>query len=145
MRRKLNDVKAPVAAAFIAVAMVVGAVVGLAVARFTDGDGGEGQAVVDRADAPSGAAGATPATPKPSAVPAPAPESAPPAAAAGIAADEAGRVAVARVGGGVVDHVEREDDHGAAWEVDIATSVGEYEVYIDATGQAVRVLGPFAD
>lgn len=61
-----------------------------------------------------------------------------------ISSAQAGQIAARHVGG-TVDHIEREDDHGAAWEVDVITSSGEYEVYVSATGQVVRVLGPFAD
>jgi uncharacterized membrane protein YkoI len=62
-----------------------------------------------------------------------------------ITASQAGQIAARHVGGGVVDHIEREDDYGAAWEVDVYTPRGEYEVYVSATGRVVRVLGPFAD
>jgi uncharacterized membrane protein YkoI len=64
--------------------------------------------------------------------------------AAVITQAQAGQIAARHVGGGVVDHIEREDDYGAAWEVDVYTARGEFEVYVSATGQVVRVLGPFA-
>lgn len=57
---------------------------------------------------------------------------------------QAGQIAARHVGG-VVDHIERDDDFGAAWEVDVTTPRGEYEVYVSATGRVVRVLGPFRD
>jgi uncharacterized membrane protein YkoI len=59
-----------------------------------------------------------------------------------ITADEAGRIAVAHVGGRV-DDVERENDYGAYWEVDVYAPQGEYTIYVSATGQIVRVEGPF--
>lgn len=59
-----------------------------------------------------------------------------------ITADEAGRIAVAHVGGRV-DDIERENDYGAYWEVDVYAPRGEYTIYVSATGQIVRVEGPF--
>jgi hypothetical protein len=41
--------------------------------------------------------------------------------------------------------VYREDDFGAAWEVEVSTPEGEYDVYVNAAGDVVRVDGPFPD
>ena len=51
----------------------------------------------------------------------------------GPAADRAGAAAVDIVGGGQVTGVEREDDDGAAWEVEVVKSDGsKVEVELDA-------------
>ena len=51
----------------------------------------------------------------------------------GPAADRAGAAAVDIVGGGRVTGVEREDDDGAAWEVEVVKSDGsKVEVELDA-------------
>jgi len=68
----------------------------------------------------------------------------PPAGGATITAQRAGEIAAAHVGG-VVDDIERETDYGAAWEVDVYAPNGEYTIYVSATGQIVRVEGPFRD
>jgi uncharacterized membrane protein YkoI len=67
---------------------------------------------------------------------------APPAAGTPITAAEAGRIAAAHVGGRV-DDVERENDYGAYWEVDVYAPDGEYTIYVSASGRIVRVDGPF--
>jgi Peptidase propeptide and YPEB domain len=56
-------------------------------------------------------------------------------------ADEAGRTAVTRLGGGTVAKVEREDEHGrAVWEVDVRRGGGVTRVHVDvATGAVSRV------
>jgi uncharacterized membrane protein YkoI len=59
-----------------------------------------------------------------------------------ISSAEAGRIAAAHVGGRV-DDVERENDYGAYWEVDVYAPQGEYTIYVSASGQIVRVEGPF--
>jgi uncharacterized membrane protein YkoI len=70
------------------------------------------------------------------------PTTSPPPGTTPISADEAGRIAAAHVGGRV-DDVERENDYGAYWEVDVYAPRGEYTIYVSATGQIVRVEGPF--
>lgn len=70
------------------------------------------------------------------------PTTSPPTGTGPISSDEAGRIAAAHVGGRV-DDVERENDYGAYWEVDVYAPQGEYTIYVSATGQIVRVDGPF--
>jgi peptidase YpeB-like protein len=64
-----------------------------------------------------------------------------PAPAGTTTADEAGRTAVARLGGGTVAKVEREDEHGRqVWEVDVRRGGGVTRVHVDvATGAVSRV------
>lgn len=59
-----------------------------------------------------------------------------------ISSAEAGRIAAAHVGGRV-DDIERDNDYGAYWEVDVYAPNGEYTIYVSATGQIVKVEGPF--
>jgi len=61
-----------------------------------------------------------------------------------ITAEQAGEIAAAHVGG-TVDTVSAETDCGAAWDVDVYAPDGEYTLYIGATGEIVRVDGPFND
>ncbi|MFN3217339.1 MAG: hypothetical protein ACE367_12660 [Acidimicrobiales bacterium] len=89
----------------------------------------------------------TPMPPQPTATPAaPAPEPPATAPASGttITRQQAGAIAAAHVGG-TVDSVERESDYGAAWEAEVYAPDGEYTIYVSATGQIVRVEGPFRD
>jgi hypothetical protein len=59
-----------------------------------------------------------------------------------ITAAEAAQIAADHIGG-TAGVVAPEDDFGAAWEVEVFTSQWEYEVYVSASGEVVRVLGPF--
>lgn len=59
-----------------------------------------------------------------------------------ISAQRAGEIAAAHVDGRV-DQIEPERDYGAAWEVEVYAPDGEYVIYVSATGQIVRVDGPF--
>jgi outer membrane biosynthesis protein TonB len=89
----------------------------------------------------------TPAPPRPTAAPAaPAPEPPATAPASGttITRQQAGAIAAAHVGG-TVDSIDRESDYGAAWDVDVYAPDGEYTIYVSATGQIVRIEGPFRD
>ncbi|QAY68856.1 PepSY domain-containing protein [Xylanimonas protaetiae] len=70
------------------------------------------------------------------AAPAPAPE---PAPSGDVTLDEAKRIAVAHVGGGRVTWHERENDHGARWEIEVTRPDGsEVDVYVAADGRVVR-------
>ena len=73
----------------------------------------------------------------------PAPE---PAQAQTIDAQQAGEIAASHVGG-TADSVSREadGDYGATWDVDVYAPDGEYTIYVSATGEIVRVEGPFKD
>jgi Peptidase propeptide and YPEB domain len=62
----------------------------------------------------------------------------------GIGREEARQIAANHVGG-TAKAVYREDDFGAAWEVEVSTPEGEYDVYVNAAGDVVRVDGPFPD
>src|SRR5918997_3697929 len=55
----------------------------------------------------------------------------------GPGADRAKRAAVEAVGGGQVVGVEREDDGGAAWEVEVRKGDREVEVKLDSNLQSV--------
>ena len=57
-----------------------------------------------------------------------------------IGAEQAVAVALARVGdGSSLIKVEREDDRGVAWEVEVRAANGaEWEVYVSATGRVVK-------
>lgn len=68
--------------------------------------------------------------------------SGPPAGGTTISAQRAGEIAAAHVDG-VVDDIERENDYGAYWEVDVYAPQGEYTIYVSASGRIVRVEGPF--
>jgi Ca2+-binding RTX toxin-like protein len=70
------------------------------------------------------------------------PTTSPPTGTSPISSAEAGRIAAAHVGGRV-DDIERENDYGAYWEVDVYAPQGEYTIYVSAAGQIVRVDGPF--
>ncbi|MFN3217337.1 MAG: hypothetical protein ACE367_12650 [Acidimicrobiales bacterium] len=61
-----------------------------------------------------------------------------------ISRDQAGAIAAAHVDG-VVDSIHTENDYGAAWDVDVYAPDGEYTIYVSATGEIVRVEGPFRD
>ena len=63
-----------------------------------------------------------------------------------ITAQQAGEIAASHVGG-TADTVNREPDgdYGAAWDVDVYSPEGEYTIYVSATGEVVRVEGPFAE
>ena len=63
-----------------------------------------------------------------------------------IDAQQAGEIAASHVGG-TVDTVNREPDgdYGATWDVDVYSPEGEYTIYLSATGEVVRVEGPFTD
>lgn len=149
MSNRLNQMSAPVAAVVVVLAMLGGAGIGLAAANLADGEEGGAQVVV--AGPPdAGADPNRPTTTSPdAATPAPTPSAAPgaPAPPEGqvIAPDDAGEIAADHVGGGAVQAIEREDDYGATWEVEVYGPGGEYEVYVAASGTVVRVLGPFAD
>ncbi|MFN3217342.1 MAG: hypothetical protein ACE367_12675 [Acidimicrobiales bacterium] len=65
-----------------------------------------------------------------------------PAGGTTISAQRAGEIAAAHVDGRV-DQIERETDYGAAWEVEVYAPDGEYDIYVSATGEIVRVDGPF--
>lgn len=65
-----------------------------------------------------------------------------PAGGTTISSQRAGEIAAAHVDGRV-DQVERETDYGAAWEVEVYAPDGEYDIYVSATGEIVRVDGPF--
>ena len=62
----------------------------------------------------------------------------------GLSRAQAGEIAVAEVGG-TVNRVYKEDDFGAAWEVEVATPDGEFDVYVSAAGEVVRTRGPKPD
>jgi uncharacterized membrane protein YkoI len=66
----------------------------------------------------------------------------PQASDAVIDRDQAGAIAAAHVGG-IVDSIDTENDYGAAWDVDVYAADGEYTIYVSATGQIVRVVGPY--
>jgi len=68
----------------------------------------------------------------------------PPPIGSPISAQRAGVIAATHVAG-VVDDIERDNDDGAYWEVDVYSSRGEYTVYVTATGQVLLVEGPFRD
>jgi uncharacterized membrane protein YkoI len=115
-----------------------------------------------RQDAPPPAASGPPAPPAASTAPAPRSEAAPsaprgeaapstPSAApqrngtddsgAGGVVDRATaeRAALAYLGEGRVTWVSREDDHGAAWEIEVTLPNGrEVDVYVDAAGRVVN-------
>ncbi|GAB3410740.1 PepSY domain-containing protein [Flindersiella endophytica] len=57
-----------------------------------------------------------------------------------VSADAAARIAVAKVGGGHVDEIERELEHGRwEWKVEVIRSGVEYDVRVDAqTGAITR-------
>ncbi len=96
---------------------------------------------------PAPTATPVPPAPAPTATSAPAapPAGNPPAAGGGtISRARAGQIAAAHVGG-TVDSISREDDYGAAWDVDVYAPDGEYTIYVSATGEIVRVEGPFRD
>jgi uncharacterized membrane protein YkoI len=65
-------------------------------------------------------------------------------AASGDAIDreQAGAIAASHVGG-VVDSIHTENDYGAAWDVDVYAPDGEYTIYVSATGEIMRVMGPY--
>jgi hypothetical protein len=67
--------------------------------------------------------------------------SGPPSDGSTISAQRAGEIAAAHVGGRV-DQVEPETDYCAAWEVEVYAPDGEYVIYVSATGEIVRVVGP---
>jgi uncharacterized membrane protein YkoI len=49
------------------------------------------------------------------------------------------RAALAHLGEGRVTWVSREDDYGAAWEIEVTLPNGrEVDVYVDAAGRAVN-------
>jgi Ca2+-binding RTX toxin-like protein len=64
-----------------------------------------------------------------------------PAGGTTITAQRAGEIAAAHVNGRV-DQIEPERDYGAAWEVEVYAPDGEYVIYVSATGEIVRVVGP---
>jgi uncharacterized membrane protein YkoI len=66
----------------------------------------------------------------------------PPAGGTTVSAQRAGEIAAAHVGGRV-DEIEPERDYGAAWEVEVYAPDGEYVIYVSASGEIVRVDGPF--
>jgi hypothetical protein len=62
--------------------------------------------------------------------------------ATGPAADRAKRAAVQSVGGGRAVEVEREDDGGTGWEVEVVRSDGrQVEVHLNRSFQPVGVQG----
>lgn len=67
-----------------------------------------------------------------------------PATGSAISRRQAGSIAAAHVGG-TVDSIERENDYGAAWDVDVYAPDGEYTIYVSGTGEIVRIEGPFRD
>jgi uncharacterized membrane protein YkoI len=96
------------------------------------------------APAPAGSAGQLAAPPSPADGVA-APDPGPAAPDGAITAEQAGRIAVALVGGSV-DTIHPEDgDHGAAWDVDVYAPDGEYTIYVSSAGEVVRVDGPYRD
>lgn len=77
----------------------------------------------------------------------PAPQTAEePAQPQAIDANGAAEIAASHVGG-TADSVSREadGDYGATWDVDVYAPDGEYTIYVSATGEIVRVEGPFKD
>jgi len=84
------------------------------------------------------AAPAPEAAETPTEAPAPAPAPAP-AANGVISRAEAEAIAVSWVGSGRVTWVEREDDHGAAWEIEVTRPNGsEIDVYVAADGRVLN-------
>ncbi|BCJ63331.1 PepSY domain-containing protein [Polymorphospora rubra] len=57
-----------------------------------------------------------------------------------VSAERAKEIALARTGGGTVEEVERDREHGRpVWEVEIDKGKVEYEVYVDReTGEIVK-------
>lgn len=108
---------------------------------------GAGQDGSPAADTRAGAAVAGPAvivpaedreTPTPSAKPT---AMATATARAKISADQAANIALAKVGGGYVDEVERELEHGRwEWKVEVIRAGTEYDVRVDAQTGAITRL-----
>ncbi|MDG4832090.1 PepSY domain-containing protein [Solwaraspora sp. WMMD1047] len=95
--------------------------------------------------APTGVPTATP-TAVPTGTPTGTPTSAP-AGTAGIGHDRAVEIALAEAGGGRVDEIERETEHGRqVWSVEIVNGDTEVEVDVDAeTGEIVKAEREPAD
>jgi uncharacterized membrane protein YkoI len=66
---------------------------------------------------------------------------APASAGAGVSADDAGRTAVDRLGGGTVTKVEREVEHGRqVWEIAVRRGAATTKVHVDTvTGAVTRI------
>lgn len=65
-----------------------------------------------------------------------------PASGTGVSQAEAEAIALAYMGDGRVTWVEREDDHGAMWEVEVTLPNGsEVDVYVAANGTVVHTSG----
>ena len=79
--------------------------------------------------------------PAPESAPEPAPEPQP----QNVTAQQAGEIAASHVGGTVDGIYQESGDYGAAWDVDVYSSEGEYTVYVSAAGEVVHVEGPFAE
>jgi len=57
-----------------------------------------------------------------------------------VSQEEASEIAVAHLGGGEVTWTSREDDYGAAWEIEVTGSDGsESNVYVASDGQVTHV------
>ena len=66
-------------------------------------------------------------------------------AGAALTVEAAKAIAVAAVGEGVVTDYTDEDDHGAAWEIEVTRPDGsEVDVYVAADGRVVHVEDPVA-
>jgi hypothetical protein len=130
MARKIG-----VPAVIAVVALAVAALSGALIASAIGGDDGDGEERGVALAAPAAAAG-QPADAG-SDAPAPATEHGPLVESDGrpldrAEADRVARAAIDAVGGGTATEVDRSDDPGEAFEVEVATSRGEIDVALDA-------------
>ena len=135
--------------------LVVGVVLGAAVALVATNDSGDeprtesadlalspGQ---DGGDTPDDANAEGPSSNSQSEVRQSSPAEAPDAPPGSPVTREVAATIAADAVGGTANRVYSEDDYGAVWEVEVNAADGEYDVYVDATGEVVRTKGPFAD